>query len=59
MLIGGMTFSGGADDANLYLFLTARVQELRDDETAEPDEPAAAEPGKGEEPDAPPEQEGN
>jgi hypothetical protein len=32
-LVGGMTFlSGGANEPNLYLFLTAHVQELRDDE---------------------------
>ncbi|HEX5104058.1 MAG TPA: hypothetical protein VFV87_09625 [Pirellulaceae bacterium] len=44
-LVGGMTFSGaGGGEANLYLFLTARVQELRDEEPkveqgGEPDVP--------------------
>lgn len=42
-LVGGMTFaSAGAGGSNLYLFLTANVQELRDDEGGEVkgDEPA-------------------
>jgi hypothetical protein len=39
MLIGGMTFSAGRAEPNLYLFLTPHVQELRDEE---PDEAEAA-----------------
>ena len=35
-LIGGMTFgSGGENPANLYLFLTASVRELKDEEQAQ------------------------
>lgn len=34
-LVGGMSFQTPGGDANLYLFLTAHVQELRDDEGAE------------------------
>jgi hypothetical protein len=35
-LIGGMTFAGdGENKANLYLFLTASVRELKDEEKAE------------------------
>jgi hypothetical protein len=47
-LVGGMTFaSSGPGGANLYLFVTAHVQELRDDEGAEvkaddPKQPADA-----------------
>jgi len=45
--VGGMTFAAsGTGGANLYLFVTAHVQELRDDEGGavkadEPREPAA------------------
>ncbi len=47
MLIGGMTFSrSAASDPNLYLFVTARVQELLDDEHDA--EPAAEMPPKPE-----------
>jgi len=35
-LVGGMTFAGGAgENANLYLFLTATVRELKDEEGSE------------------------
>jgi hypothetical protein len=46
-LVGGMTFAGeGEGSANLYLFLTATVRELRDDEGAEvKGEEKPAEPG--------------
>jgi pyruvoyl-dependent arginine decarboxylase (PvlArgDC) len=46
-LIGGMTFAGAeGKNGNLYLFITAKVQELRDDEPAvttptTPEKPAA------------------
>ena len=45
-LIGGMSFQLPGGDANLYLFVTAHVQELRDDEGGEvkPAEAAPAEP---------------
>jgi len=45
-LVGGMSFQTPGGEANLYLFLTARVQELRDDEGAElkPEAAPAAEP---------------
>ncbi len=41
-LIGGMSFPAPGGEANLYLFLTAHVQELRDDEGGEikPADPA-------------------
>jgi hypothetical protein len=34
-LVGGITFAGEESEANLYLFLTATVRELRDEEGAE------------------------
>jgi hypothetical protein len=48
-LIGGMTFAAeGEGPANLYLFVTASVQELRDDEglQVKPDDKPAAEDAK-------------
>ncbi|MEX2173221.1 MAG: hypothetical protein WD872_02595 [Pirellulaceae bacterium] len=55
MLVGGMTFAApGADNPNLYLFLTTHVQELRDDEPAETElQPAADDAAKLPEEDVP------